>query len=570
MSKAGFHEPIDKWSWADYVLLVLLVAAASLLFCSGLSIRSLWGSEGRWAVVAREMMQSGNYFLPTINGQVYFDKPLLSYWAIIPFSWFTGVTETSARLPGALAGVGTVGLTFALGRRFYGRTAGFLSGAILLTTAMFGFWARTASAELLNVLAIWLMLWVLARGDRTPSFRRYLVFYLVAALSAFCKGPVAPAVAVMTTVALSITEMVYDLRKAGFGEKGRGFTFYFDWIFSVKGFLAALCGLAVFTLLLFLPVIVTGTWDAVELMWRENVTRFFKPFDHVEPFYIYFKHIPVLLLPWTLVGIASLIGVKEWDAGWTRRWMICVTVAIFMFFTVSGSRRSYYILPIVPAFALIMGISLAGFLERLPADSRAMRAALIITGSFPFLAGAAMTVAYFAFGQYRHVSELILGPLAAAAGILAVMFAYRRRYIEGTAITAIALFCLLMWGYTAGGAIGERQRTLRSFAGSLQTYLKSVDGDKTAIYGMGNSSLIFYLDMARPITTLSDISAACTYVKGPGNYLLTEEGLAEQIAGECGPHELLRVLAQPKEGKKRNREVVVLFRTGKHAQNPFK
>ena len=75
------------------------------LFLSGLSLRSLWGSEGRWAVVAREMMQTGNYFLPTINGQVYFDKPLLSYWAIIPFSWFTGVTETSARLPGALAGL---------------------------------------------------------------------------------------------------------------------------------------------------------------------------------------------------------------------------------------------------------------------------------------------------------------------------------------------------------------------------------------------------------------------------------------------------------------------------------
>jgi hypothetical protein len=127
-----------------------------------------------------------------------------------------------------------------------------------------------------------------------------------------------------------------------------------------------------------------------------------------------------------------------------------------------------------------------------------------------------------------------------------------------------------MWGYTAGVAIGERQRTLRSFAGSLQTHLKGVDGDKIAIYGMGNSSLIFYLDMARPIATLSDMSAVCSYVKGPGNYLLTEEARADEIAGQCGPHGLVRVLAQPDEGKKSKREAVVLFRTGKPAQNPFK
>lgn len=201
MSKARLHDPVDKWSQVDYAILAALVAVASILFCSGLSMRSLWGSEGRWAVVAREMIQGGNYFLPTINGNIYFDKPLLSYWAIVPFSWFTGVTETTARLPGALAGIGTVALVYGLGRRLYGRPAAFLSGMILITTAMFGFWSRTASAELLNVLAIWLMLWVMAREDRTPSFRRYLVFYLVAAVSAFCKGPVAPAVGLITTSA---------------------------------------------------------------------------------------------------------------------------------------------------------------------------------------------------------------------------------------------------------------------------------------------------------------------------------------------------------------------------------
>src|SRR5262249_49762572 len=58
-------------------LAVLLLAAS--LFLIKLGDRSLWGSEGRWSEVTREMQLTQNYFWPTINGRVYYDKPLLSY-----------------------------------------------------------------------------------------------------------------------------------------------------------------------------------------------------------------------------------------------------------------------------------------------------------------------------------------------------------------------------------------------------------------------------------------------------------------------------------------------------------
>jgi 4-amino-4-deoxy-L-arabinose transferase-like glycosyltransferase len=136
------------------MLTVLAVLSCILLF-PGLSIRSLWGSEGRWAVVAREMIGSGNYFLPTINGEIYFDKPLFSYWAIIPFALKGGVTEAAARMPGVLAGIMTVILVFVMGRALFGSAAGFLAGMTLLTSFMFISWARTASGEILNLLGIW-------------------------------------------------------------------------------------------------------------------------------------------------------------------------------------------------------------------------------------------------------------------------------------------------------------------------------------------------------------------------------------------------------------------------------
>jgi len=555
----------QKWSLGDYTALAVLVAAAAILFCSGLSVRSLWGSEGRWAVIAREMMHSGNYFLPTINGAVYFDKPLLSYWAIIPFSFPWGVTEVSARIPAALAGIGTVALVFAIGRTLFGYASGFIAGLVLLTTFMFGFWARTASAEVLNVIAIWSMLWiVLPAGGGKRSFARYLLFYLIAAVSSFCKGPLAPAVALTAAFALSCVDILFDIRKDGLKEAQKRVTGHFHWILSCTGFLAALCGLTLFALLLFLPVIVTGSWDAVNLMWRENVVRFLQPFDHVEPFYIYFKHVPVFLLPWTFVAAGSLVAMRNWEGDRRRRWLATVTIAIFLFFTISGSRRSYYILPLVPAFALIMGRSIGGFLFRdEERDCPVMKTCLVITAFLPLIAGLAMIAGYLTFGEYSHASQIIVGPLVTIASVAGLRFVFKGRVAQGTVLVSVVFFCLLLWSFTAGAAIGERSRTLKPFVRQLAGYVNGVGDDKFAMYGVGNSSLIFYLDRAAPIRVLRDVREVCSFGEGNrGAYLLTEEALTERIEKECGQGKLTRILTQSPEGRKDDREGLVLFRAG--------
>src|SRR5208337_289841 len=83
-----------------------VVAAAAVLFLARLGARALWASEGRWAEIVREMLLSSNYFWPTINGKLYYDKPLLSYWFIVAATPLTGgISETAARLPSALFGL---------------------------------------------------------------------------------------------------------------------------------------------------------------------------------------------------------------------------------------------------------------------------------------------------------------------------------------------------------------------------------------------------------------------------------------------------------------------------------
>ncbi|MDD5698229.1 MAG: hypothetical protein PHH77_06385, partial [Victivallaceae bacterium] len=82
-------EPSENYQKPDWGYWTLGFAAALALFW-GLGHYALWGSEDRWAEIAREMMLYKDYFHPAINGQVYFDKPLLSYWLIVGAAYILG------------------------------------------------------------------------------------------------------------------------------------------------------------------------------------------------------------------------------------------------------------------------------------------------------------------------------------------------------------------------------------------------------------------------------------------------------------------------------------------------
>src|SRR6516165_218887 len=134
----------SKIDWATLAVLVL----TAILYLVRLGSRALWASEFRWAEIAREMLLTRNYFWPTINGRLYFDKPLGSYWLVLAAAWVTGhLNETASRIPSAAAGIIAVALLILLARRLYDSRTGLAAGIILATSFSFAFWARTASAD---------------------------------------------------------------------------------------------------------------------------------------------------------------------------------------------------------------------------------------------------------------------------------------------------------------------------------------------------------------------------------------------------------------------------------------
>ena len=173
------------WRTAAYVVMAL----TAVLYFARLGVRALWASEFRWAEIAREMLLTHDYFWPTINGHVYFDKPLGSYWLVIAATWLTGgMNEAAARLPSAVAGLLAVGLLILLGRRLYDFRTAVMAAFILATSYSFVFWSRHADADIETVagdLAALLLFW---RNRERPSGWWIVGLWVLMAITSLTKG----------------------------------------------------------------------------------------------------------------------------------------------------------------------------------------------------------------------------------------------------------------------------------------------------------------------------------------------------------------------------------------------
>jgi 4-amino-4-deoxy-L-arabinose transferase-like glycosyltransferase len=325
----------------------LLLGVAFVLLLAGLGGRTLSGSEGRWAQITREMLITRDFFHPTIGGLPYFDKPLLTYWLIAAFSWVSGtLTEGICRLPSAVCGIIAIVATMQVGRRLWSAQVGRIAGWILLTTYGVLLWSRTAAADTENLAAIMVCTaWYWARREK-PGFVTFFIFYGVMVLGAMTKGLAAVAVPVLVV----LPDIIENRR--------------WRMLVSPSHILAAILALLIYVA----PFVYSSSaaqpgyqTGGLGMVFRENIQRFYAPFDHKEPVWVYFKHVPTLFLPWSVLLILALVAIiPRWrQLDDKTRWLLKAAALIFLFFTASGSRRNYYILPLIPFCALLTAVFLA-------------------------------------------------------------------------------------------------------------------------------------------------------------------------------------------------------------------
>jgi 4-amino-4-deoxy-L-arabinose transferase-like glycosyltransferase len=495
--------PLFTWPMrAAFVL-----ALAALLFFVRLGERALWSEEVRWAQIPREMISSGDYLWPTINGKTYYDKPLGSYWLVLIASWLTGeVNETSARLPSAACGLVGVLLSILIARRLYGDDAAILAGVILATSFSFVFFARTAAADIENVTGILAVLWVFLRNEHRPPGAWTVILWLLMALTSLAKGLLGFALPIVILGVYSSFAANSPQRKQGMPllmlraclrliERNR-------WFFNRMTLFALPLAVCVYLGPFLLSMACGGSAEGLQMVYRENLQRFFDPVNHRGPIYLYAGAIFVLLAPWSLLLPAALwptTTVGE-EARRGRVFALAYFWGTFVFFTLSASRRSYYLLPILPAGAFLIASLLTQREPLVRGASLLLRTGFFLLATALFVSGVALAPLQPFFPEpWNRLPELPC-PVAFAifwlvcAGSIGFTSAKLEPRRIALCSSVIAASAMAYWYVFALPAV-EIYRTQKPFAQAVKDRI----GTEPNLALYRTRDIVYYLDAPGPL-----------------------------------------------------------------------
>ncbi len=494
--------------------LIFWIMAVILLFLN-LGVKAISGSEARWTGIVREMFLSGNFVQPTINFELYFDKPIVSYWLIAIFAFFNKgeVTELLARIPSALAALAALWATRVIAFRLWSRDVAVTASWIFLTIYSLAFWGRLAEADMLNMAFGTLAIaWYIVKRDKTDVFS-YFLFGTLCAVGGQTKGLSAIAIPVLVV----LTDLVVN----------KTWKRHLNWRLFAAGILSLL--------VYFLPFFLIATKSSETFMnglyqvFRENITRFFNPFDHKGPWYDYFKYLPQLFIPWTpFLVLAFAWACKEWKRlSGDERWLLVSNIVIFTVFSLSGSKRVYYILPILPFCALLTALYLCrkenGFWEKIKV------VLLQVYEWVFFIAGFILLVApliwhfvkrVLPFELPQEVSTFLYAfPIPLGILFLFIFLYFRKRNPAGTkwdfcgysSFTRAAVSCAILMIFVFGIAIPVFDVTLRTGKPFILSAVRimeenGITGNNIAFPVKTYTTMTYYLSRPHHIPVLAEES----------------------------------------------------------------
>ena len=186
--------------------------AGLFLFWAGNAVTPLWDrDEPRFATAAREMLERNDWVVPTFNGDLRPDKPILVYWLMMVSYSIFGIGTFAARFFSGIAGASAVFATALLGRSMFDRRVGVTAAWIVALSPMVVVESKICTADgVLFGFLTWCtyFLWRMASG--VGGKWTSIAFWLLLALACLTKGPVA--VGVIGGTALVYSLVTWDFR----------------------------------------------------------------------------------------------------------------------------------------------------------------------------------------------------------------------------------------------------------------------------------------------------------------------------------------------------------------------
>jgi 4-amino-4-deoxy-L-arabinose transferase-like glycosyltransferase len=488
-----------------------VLALAALLFLWNLGGHDLWApDEPYFGEGAREMVVDGHWLVPHVNGRVTSDKPPLFFWTIAVLSLPGGeVTPWTARLPSALAALGTLLLVIRLGRRIGGERVAWLAPLTLATTLMFWEKARWAQIDALLCFLVWVALSAFEawRAGDAGGRRAGLLFWLAVALAVLAKGPVG----LLLPVGIALVTLAAD-RRLG------------EWLRF-----APASGPLLFAA-------VVGAWLAAETFWgsadysvwgalREHfVGRAVHGMHHAQPPWYYLQVLPLQLLPW--IGLVPGALVLAWrrrrEAG--DRWLLVVVSFVVLFFSISTEKRDLYVLPAMPAFALLV----ARLVDALafprgegaapPVDRRWLFGAQVAAGGLLALAGAVVPVVARGRDEAPYWMALVLTAVLLATGFATLWACRRSRPLSAALAPAAGFAAGYLFAVTFLYPALEPRKSARPFSLKVAaaTAASRAAGLPVLAYDLANvpEAFAFYGDGLYTVET-EDLGAVAEHLRRP-------------------------------------------------------
>ena len=331
---------------------VLLILFSAILYLLPLQGHPLFlPDETRYAEIPREMLASGDWIVPRLNGVRYFEKPVMGYWlSAISLSVF-GENNFAVRFPSALAALLTALLVYSLCRGCFSKESRIplFASFVYLTSLIVAVLGTLAILDtLLGLFLTATLVFFFKATEAKPSSSRERKLLLTAGIFAGCafltKGFLAFAIPVLAAGP-------YLLLQKRFRDIPRML------IFPVIG-----------ALLVSLPWAIRIHQQEADFwnyfFWYEHVHRFLADnAQHAQPFWYFGAALPVLFMPWTFLLPAALSGARHAKraTGKKRRLLIfCLCWLFFplLFFSVSSGKLITYILPCFPAISVLFTVAI--------------------------------------------------------------------------------------------------------------------------------------------------------------------------------------------------------------------
>ena len=428
-------EPAVRLLW-----ILLILATLYFSYFHNLGAIGLVGpDEPRYAWIARDMMESGDWVTPRLYDKPWFEKPVLYYWAAaLSFKWF-GVSDAAARLPSALAALfATLAMGWLAWRVYGAETARWLLLLSPTTVGMIGFSHAAATdmpfAGMLTIAMICaaMILGLVPRDDGAlpPRIGPLVLFGFFLGLAVLAKGPAAIVLsggAVLTWAALTKR-----------------------WRDAVR-FLHPLAIVSFcVTALPWYVLCARRNPDFIRVFIIEhNFKRYLTPeFQHIQRLWFYVPVILIAFLPWALILIwGTALGIRR-----TRRngqpdsatiLLLCWAGFCLVFFSISKSKLPGYILPAIPAIGLLLARCYVVFSDQ---NEKSLRLVVSIYSLISLLAG----IVLIAWGKKFSISPstgeamVVIGCVLLACALANMILTLKVRAFPAAALCVVPVLLLIV------------------------------------------------------------------------------------------------------------------------------